>query len=405
MRVAGTGRRAVTVAWAVALAATALGAVPAVAHAGHDGKAGPRGYTAADLQRDLAAVRAAGGGDVNVVARVDRAGQAPLRARFGTAGLGSRQPVPWAPEFRTASSTKTFTAVVVLQLVAEGRLSLDDTVDHWLPGVVAGNGNDGSLITVRNLLQQTSGLFDYVTDPAVQERMSGHFAENRYDDTPPEQLVAIAMTHPPLFRPGQGRWAYSNTNYLLAAMIAQKASGQDWAQLVEHRIIAPLGLRHTYIPGADPFLIGPHERVTVDGPDGTPVDLTEQSFQHTADSGVVSTPADLDTFFRALAGGRLLPAAQWAEMRQTVPYDDLPVPPAGRQGGYGLGLRVLPLTCGGTYDMHEGDGIGVYGRPAVRADGRRAVTVAITTTTALVDQTRVNEAVEALTDHALCDRG
>jgi D-alanyl-D-alanine carboxypeptidase len=92
-------------------------------------------------------------------------------------------------------------------------------------------------------------------------------------------------------------------------------------------------------------------------------------------------------------------------MRQTVPYDDLPVPPAGRQGGYGLGLRVLPLTCGGTYDMHEGDGIGVYGRPAVRADGRRAVTVAITTTTALVDQTRVNEAVEALTDHALCDRG
>jgi len=405
MRVAGTGRRAVTVAWAVALAATALGAVPAVAHAGHDGKTGPRGYTAADLQRDLAAVRAAGGGDVNVVARVDRAGQAPLRARFGTAGLGSRQPVPWEPEFRTASSTKTFTAVVVLQLVAEGRLSLDDTVDHWLPGVVAGNGNDGSLITVRNLLQQTSGLFDYVTDPAVQERMSGHFAENRYDDTPPEQLVAIAMTHPPLFRPGQGRWAYSNTNYLLAAMIAQKASGQDWAQLVEHRIIAPLGLRHTYIPGADPFLIGPHERVTVDGPDGTPVDLTEQSFQHTADSGVVSTPADLDTFFRALAGGRLLPAAQWAEMRQTVPYDDLPVPPAGRQGGYGLGLRVLPLTCGGTYDMHEGDGIGVYGRPAVRADGRRAVTVAITTTTALVDQTRVNEAVETLTDHALCDRG
>ncbi|NUP44792.1 MAG: beta-lactamase family protein, partial [Streptomyces sp.] len=361
------------------------------------------GYSAADLRKDLAAVRAAGGGDVNVVARVDRSGEAPLRARYGTAGAGSAEPVPWDPEFRIASTTKTFTAVVVLQLAAEGRLSLDDTVEHWLPGVVRGQGNDGGRITVRDLLRQTSGLFDYVADPAVQDRMVDHFGENRFDDTPPEQLVAIAMSHPPLFAPGGGRWAYSNTNYLLAAMIAEKASGgQSWQDLVAHRVIAPLGLRHTYIPGANPYLVGPHVRVTLTGPDGTPVDVTDHSFQHTADSGVVSTPADLDTFFRALVSGRLLPPARLAAMRTTVPYDDLPVPPAGTQGGYGLGLRVVPLTCGGTYDMHEGDGIGVYARPAVSADGRRAVTVSITTTTALVDQDAVNRAVEALTDHALC---
>ncbi|WP_329459936.1 serine hydrolase domain-containing protein [Streptomyces sp. NBC_01497] len=212
------------------------------------------------------------------------------------------------------------------------------------------------------------------------------------------------MSHAPLFTPGGGRWAYSNTNYLLAAMIAEKASGgQSWQEPVEHRVIAPLGLRHTYIPGADPYLVGPHERVTTTGPDGKLLDLTDQSFQHTADSGVVSTPADLDTFFSALATGKLLPPAQWAEMRTTVPYDDLPVPPAGTQGGYGLGLRVIPLSCGGTYSMHEGDGLGVYGRPAVSADGRRAVTLAITTTTALIDQDKVNRGVEALTDHALCD--
>jgi D-alanyl-D-alanine carboxypeptidase len=306
-----------------------------------------------------------------------------------------------------ASTTKTFTAVVVLQLVGEGRLSLDDTVEHWLPGVVSGNGDDGARITVRDLLQQTSGIYDYITDPAIQDQLLNHFDENRYDDTPAEQLVAVAMSHPPLFTPGPAgsprQWAYSNTNYLLAAMIARRASGQDWQQLVEHRVIAPLGLRHTYIPGANPFLVGPHERVTIDGPDGQPLDLTEQSFQHTADSGVVSTPADLDIFFRALAAGRLLPAAQWQEMRQTVPYDDLPVPPAGRQGGYGLGLRVVPLSCGGQYYMHEGDGLGTYSRPAVSADGRRAVTVSVTTTTALIDQDRVNQAVQTLTDHALCD--
>jgi D-alanyl-D-alanine carboxypeptidase len=396
--------RTTTAAWVVALTATVVAAVPGGAHAG--GAEGVRGggYSAADLREDLAAVRAAGGGDVNVVARVDRAGQQPLRARYGTAGLGSTAPVPWNPEFRVASTSKTFLAVVVLQLAAEHRLSLDDTVEHWLPGVVTGQGNDGSRITVRDLLQQTSGIYDYVDDPAIQDSMIDHFAENRFDDTSAEQLVALAMGHPPLFAPGGDRWAYSNTNYLLAAMIAQKASGgQSWQELEEHRVIAPLGLRDTYIPGANPYLVGPHTRVTITGPDGTPLDLTDQSFQHTADSDVVSTPADLDTFFRALASGTLLPPTQLAEMRTTVPYDDLPVPPAGTQGGYGLGLRVIPLTCGGTYNTHEGDGLGAYARPAVSADGRRAVTLSITTTTALIDQDKVDRAVETLTDHALCD--
>ncbi|MGV4983260.1 serine hydrolase domain-containing protein [Streptomyces sp. NRAIS4] len=394
------GKRTAVVACVAALMACGVGEVPAGAHPAGGG------YTAGELKRDLAAVRAAGGGDVNVVARVDGPGSAVLRARYGTAGVGSTAPVPWDPEFRAASTSKTFTAVVVLQLAAEGRLSLDETVERWLPGVVRGHGNDGSRITVRDLLQHTSGIYDYITDPGVQDKLLNHFDENRCDATPPSQLVAIAMRHAPLFTPPANgsprRWAYSNTNYLLAAMIAEKAGGADWRELVEHRIIAPLGLRHTYIPGENPYLIGPHERVTINGPGGEPVDLTEESYQHTADSGVVSTPSDLDTFFRSLASGRLLPATQWALMLRTVAYDDLPVPPAGKQGGYGLGLRVVPLTCGGVYYMHEGDGFGVYGRPAVGADGRRAVTLSVTSTTALVDEDRLNKAVQTLTDHALC---
>ncbi|MEU4932265.1 serine hydrolase domain-containing protein [Streptomyces yokosukanensis] len=394
------GKRTAVVACVAALMACGAGEVPAGARVAGEG------YSAGDLRRDLAAVRAAGGGGVNVVARVDGPGGTVLRARQGTAGVGSTAPVPWDPEFRVASTSKTFTAVVVLQLVAEGRLSLDDTVERWLPGVVHGNGNDGSRITVRDLLQHTSGIYDYITDPGIQDKLLNHFDEYRYDATPPSRLVAIAMRHAQLFTPppkgSPRRWAYSNTNYLLAAMIAEKAGGVGWRELVENRIIAPLGLRRTYIPGENPYLIGPHERVTIDGPGGEPVDLTEESFQHTADSGVVSTPSDLDTFFRALASGRLLPAAQWALMRQTVAYDDLPVPPAGKRGGYGLGLRVVPLTCGGVYYMHEGDGFGVYGRPAVDAAGGRAVTVSVTSTTALVDEARLDKAVQTLTDHALC---
>ena len=252
--------------------------------------------------------------------------------------------------------------------------------EHHQDGVVRGHGNDGARITVRDLLQQTSGIYDDIDDPEVRDRLLNHFDQNRYDATPPSRLVATAMRHAPLCTPpphgSPHRWAYSNTNYLPAAMIAEKAGGADWRQLVEHRII------------------GPHERVTIDGPGGVPEDLTEQSYQHTADSAVVSTPSDLDRFFRALAGGRLLPAEQWALMRRTVPYDDLPIPPAGEQGGYGLGLRVVPLTCGGVYYAHEGDGFGVYGGPAV--------TVSVTSTTALVDEDRLDRAVQTLTDHVLC---
>lgn len=361
-------------------------------------------YSAADLRRDVARVRRAGGGDVNVVARVDAPG-GPIQARAGTAAAGSTAPVPWGAEFRVASTTKTFVAVVVLQLAAEKRLSLDDTVDHWLPGVVAGHGNDGRRITVRDLLRQTSGLFNYTDDPSLQQLLRDPDA-NRYNDTPPADLVAIAMKHRPLFTPrpgGPARWAYSNTNYLLAAMVAEKAGGTTWRELVEHRVIAPLGLRHTSIPGAGPFLPEPHAQVSLTAADGSRLDLTDNSYQHTADSGVVSTTADLDTFFRALAGGRLLPAAQWKEMRRTVRRSDDPEDVREQPlGDYGLGLRTIPLSCGGSYYAHEGDGVGVYTRPAVTADGRRAVTVSITTTSAPADLPTLNKATNALIDHALC---
>ncbi|MFE2885172.1 serine hydrolase domain-containing protein [Streptomyces sp. NPDC059272] len=393
---------------ALAAALLALG-TPLAATAAATGHPPPSpSYTAKTLQHDLAAVRKAGGGDVNVLARVDGTGSAPLMARFGTRTAGSSDPVPWNAHFRVASTTKTFVATVVLQLVAEKRLSLDDTVEHWLPSIVSGNGNNGSRITVRDLLRQTSGLYDYIDDPEIQDRLINHFDENRYNDTPTADLVAVAMKHRPLFVPQPGgatRWAYSNTNYLLAGMIAEKAGGASWQDLVEHRIIAKLGLRNTSIPGLNPFLPDPHVNAYLTTADGKRLDVTEQSYQHTADSGVVSTTADLNTFFRALADGRLLPAEQWREMRQTVARNDDPEDVAELpEGTYGLGLRKMPLSCGGFYYMHEGDGPGVNTRPAVSADGRRAVTVSITTTTAPPDLAALNRATSTLVDHALCPK-
>ena len=392
---------------ALAAALLALGSPLAAtaATAGHPAPK-PSSYTEHTLRQDLAAVRKAGGGDVNVLARVDEPNSPPLMARIGTRTAGSTAPIPWNAHFRVASTTKTFVATVVLQLVAEKRLSLDDTVEHWLPGVVSGNGNDGSRITVGDLLRQTSGLYDYIDDPEIQDQLINHFDENRYNTTPTADLVAVAMKHRPVFVPQPGgptRWAYSNTNYLLAGMIAEKAGGASWQDLVAHRIIAKLGLRNTSIPGLDPFLPDPHVNAYLTTADGKRLDVTEHSYQHTADSGVVSTTADLNTFFRALADGRLLPAAQWREMRQTVQRTDDPEDVAEMpEGTYGLGLRKIPLSCGGFYYMHEGDGVGVNTRPAVSADGSRAVTISITTTTAQPDLAALNRATGTLVDHVLC---
>jgi D-alanyl-D-alanine carboxypeptidase len=342
---------------AAALAAAALIAaalLPEAASAASGHHAARADYNQSELRRDLAAVRGAGGGDVNVLARVDGLPGGRLQARLGTVSVGSHAPVPWGSHFRTASTTKAFVATVVLQLAAEKQLSLDDTVEHWLPGVVSGHGNDGSRITVRDLLRQTSGLFDYVDDPDLQQKLREHFDENRYNDTSPADLVMTAVTHKPLFVPeaGRTRWAYSNTDYLLAGMIAEKASGTGWRELVEHRIIARLGLRQTSVPGLDPFLPTPYVSTYLTGTDGTRLDVTTNSYLHTADSGVVSTTTDLNTFFRALADGRLLPAEQWRQMRQTVQRTDDPDDVAELpEGTYGLGLREIPLSCGGHYYM------------------------------------------------------
>ncbi|MFJ9822710.1 serine hydrolase domain-containing protein [Streptomyces sp. NPDC101151] len=170
---------------AVVLTAALLApAIPTAATAAAGHSAPRHSYSVDVLRKDLAGVREAGGGEVNVLARVDGPYGAPLMARIGTRTADSADPIPWNAHFRAASTTKAFTATMVLQLAAEKRLSLDDTVEHWLPGVVAGNGNDGSRITVRDLLRQTSGLYDYVDDPEIRDRLINHFDENRYDGTP-----------------------------------------------------------------------------------------------------------------------------------------------------------------------------------------------------------------------------
>ncbi|NEC66131.1 serine hydrolase domain-containing protein [Streptomyces sp. SID9727] len=312
-------------------------------------------------------------------------------ARAGVAVAGTRKPMPWNGRFRIGSATKTFTAAVVLQLVGEGRVSLDDTVERWLPGVVQGHGNDGRLITVRQLLHHTSGLREVAPEVAALNSAAGYRAE-RFRTYTPDELVRLAVSDAPKFPPGEG-WSYSNTNYVLAAMIVEKATGRSWAHEVEARIIRPLALSGTSVPGASPLIPGPHAHGYAAFGTEEVTDVTALDPSMAVGSGaVVSTAHDLNRFYAALLGGRLLAPAQLAEMTDAEYAPEL-------RAGYGLGLAEIPLSCGGTFFAHRGELLGYTTWAGAARGGGRSAAVYINSD----GGPGTEEAMLALMDQELCE--
>jgi D-alanyl-D-alanine carboxypeptidase len=294
---------------------------------------------------------------------------------FGSAGVSDTSTGrPRAPQerFRIGSTTKAFTATVVLQLAAERRLSLDDSVERWLPGLVQGNGYDGARITIRELLNHTSGIFAYTNDgPFFSNGVGAAWFQHRYDHYAPEQLVRIALTHPPTGAPGQ-TFGYSNTDSILAAMIVERATGKSFADELDQRIIRPLGLTGTSLPADDPTIRGPHpvhySTLFSQDPDPVRYDATDmnQSFAWAA-GGMISTTGDLSRFFGLLLGGRLLPPAQQQELFTTVSTDGTGWIDHTR---YGLGIFSQTLACGVTVWGHGGATYGSWSYVMGTRDGR-----------------------------------
>jgi D-alanyl-D-alanine carboxypeptidase len=287
----------------------------------------------------------------------------------------------------------------VLQLVAEHRLSLDDTVGHWLPGVVHGNGNDGGTITVRELLQHTSGLHDYTDDLQAQITSPEAYRKLEFHQFSRQDLLDIALAHRPDNAPGAA-WNYSNTNYILLGMVIEKVTHDSWENQVTRRIIIPLGLRHTYAPGTSTRLPRPHATGYLIFDKNTRIDTTAENMSWAGSAGaLISTAADLTRFWSAIGRGALLGPAQTREMRQTVPATggDSASVPGSR---YGLGIFFIPLSCGGGYWSHEGDVPGYNTIGAVSSDAR--------TTVALSVNSNVDDPVLAaeyeLVDHVMCHR-
>ena len=248
---------------------------------------------------------------------------------FGATGMADiatgrrRQP---GERFRIGSLGKAFTSTVVLKLEAEGRLSLDDTVEKWLPGVVRGNGNDGSKISIRQLLNQTSGIANIggANEEMLRRLHTPAFRDHRFDVVSPEEMVRWTMEMPPAFEPGTA-FGYANTNFILAGMIIENVTRRSYVEEVDRVVITPLELTGTYVPASDERrLRGPHPHPRQYSRLMTPeiddvYDATEMTTGWAGAAGAhVSTTTDMCAFVGALASGSLLPPEQHRAMWTTV---------------------------------------------------------------------------------------
>lgn len=291
----------------------------------------------------------------------------------GLSRLGEAAKPPTNGHFRIGSNTKTFTATVVLQLVAEGKIGLDDPAADYLPEF----GLDRR-ITVRMLLQHTSGVFnftgEYYEDGTVVPGIpwqGQEWVENRFKTYRPEELVRLALTKPVRFEPGTD-WSYSNTNYVLARLLIEKVTGSSLAEEMQRLILSPLGLSGTVVPDTQPEIPGPHAhayyRYEDTGKQKT-VDVTRQNPSWISTGGdMISTTQDLHTFISALMGGKLLPAPLLAEMCKPHP-----------KIGYGLGVFVQDAgpNGDGTIITHNG---GISGYAALMystPDGSKTLTASV----------------------------
>ncbi|MFE6056834.1 serine hydrolase domain-containing protein [Kitasatospora sp. NPDC056446] len=297
------------------------------------------------------------GYSTSALAAVREDGRLVWRDATGVADLATRAPADPEGRFRIGSSTKTFVATTLLQLVGEHRLDLDDHLESLLPGIVPNSTG----ITVRQLLNHTSGVADYTKDPAFDFYQPGWLTTGRFTSYSLRDLVGIADRYPPTFAPGQD-WKYSNTNYILVAMIIEKLTGHSWSDEVTRRIIRPLHLTGTSLPGDLPFIPGPHAHGYLKTATG-PVDVTLLNPSMAGPSGgAVSTTADLTAFLRALFGGRLLRPAELAAMQQTTTHGE------GRT--YGLGIQRMDTPCGPVWG-HAGGIPGYLNTMLSSPDGKR----------------------------------
>lgn len=257
-----------------------------------------------------------------------------LVAAVGLADLETETPLRIDDRFRIGSSTKTFVATVVLQLVDGGVVNLDDPISAYLPAEIASRVINADRATVRQVLNMTSGIFDYTESDAFDDAI--------YDDPAhpwtPAEVITYAYDEEPYFAPGEDFY-YSNSNYILLHLLIEHMTGHSLADELEFRIFDPLAMDSCALE--DPARLGEgivHGYGYADDDDDLDDITLENDGVGMGDGGIVCTAADLGVFLPALLAGELLSDAQLAAMLAYVEDDS--------GDGYGLGISSRQTDYG-----------------------------------------------------------
>ncbi|MFE7765649.1 serine hydrolase domain-containing protein [Streptomyces sp. NPDC057438] len=335
-----------------ALGAIVLSLVTAPAHAAP--QAGPDTTGLRKLLRTALSQGAPG-----AFARIDDNGTVHHLAE-GVADRSTKRALGTGDRIRVGSVTKTFTAVVLLQLVDEGKVKLDSSVDTYLPGLLPDRK-----ITVRHVLSHRSGLYDYA-NTLFSPSVAG-FEKVRNKVFTYRQLMDMSLAEPRTNKPGAA-YAYSNANFVVAGMLIEKITKKPVATAYQDRIIKPLKLTETFYVHPKNTIPGKYSRgyMTADST-GKKIDSTQQTTSWAQSAGgLVSGAKDLNKFMSALVRGKLTSAAQLKQMLTWTPVNSTQA--------YGLGLRRRDLSCGVSVYGHTGTVQGYYTWAFTSKNGKRSVT-------------------------------
>ncbi|XKJ41535.1 serine hydrolase domain-containing protein [Streptomyces sp. 147326] len=341
-----------------------------------------------------------------VFAEVRDAGRV-WRGASGVADVSTGRPVRPDMRQRVGSITKTFTAAAVMQQVEQGRIRLDAPIGDHLPQLVP--GERGRKITVRMLLNNTSGLPDYIRHafPSLQDMSPKSLDDNRFRRFRPAELIGMGVAAPPASEPGATPGVYSNTNYLLLGQLLEQVTGIPAEEYITRNVIERAGLRHTGFP-AGPRIEGPHSRMyeALWGLIDPPRDYSVYDMSWTGTgAALVSTMEDLNRFYAELLDGKIVSRSSLAQMQRTVPVIALD----GSTIQYGLGLHKVVIEGCGTFWGHDGTVWGAGTVSLTREDGERQMSVAVNLqrwnepdSSGNPQHHPIDDALEALYGRAMC---
>ncbi|MFI5778890.1 serine hydrolase domain-containing protein [Nocardia sp. NPDC051570] len=364
----------------------------------------------AKLQTAVAAVHRAG--MPGVFAEV-RAGDQIWCGAAGVADIATGRPVTASMRHRVGSITKTFTAAAVLQQVDNGQIELDTPIGHYLPRLVP--GERGAAITVRMLINHTSGLAEYLPHaypslaafPDMAKTTPKSLDDNRFTRFHPIELIEMGVSAPAAGTPGGTPGVYSNTNYLLLCELLESVTGTSAEKYITRNVIERAGLQETVLP-AGSHIDGPHSLHyeawfgMIDPP--RDYSVYDMSWVGPAAS-LISTVADLNQFFGLLLAGEIISRSSLATMQRTVPVISF----EGKTLDYGLGLQKMTVPGRGTYWGHDGSVWGGGAMSMTSADSTRQMSVAVNLqrwnrfdSSQKPQPHPIDDALRALTQLALC---